>query len=86
VLDAPSIARRRHLVTSQRHFPDKSFANRAVRTNDRAAKVCLLKPDIPAATYRRAIVLQRMMLEWPSGHPANSAIRSKPAFSYGPGA
>lgn len=25
-------------------------------------------------------------MEWPSGHPANSAIRSKPAFWYRPGA
>ena len=31
-------------------------------------------------------VLQRTTLEWPSGHPSNSAIRLKPAFSYISGA
>src|SRR5262249_20969444 len=35
---------------------------------------------------RATNVLQRTTLEYPSGHPANSATRLKPAFSYIPGA
>ena len=37
-------------------------------------------------SYRAINVLQRTTLECPSGHPANSATRLKPAFSYIPGA
>jgi hypothetical protein len=44
-------------------------------------------PGTPVPPLYRALnVLQRMTLECPSGHPVNSATRSKPAFSYSPGA
>jgi len=61
-------------------------AKRTCREHRERVRGCAGPTPFYDVSDRAINVLQRTTLECPSGHPANSATRLKPAFSYIPGA